>query len=192
MGRRRSIAVGIALLVLAGIGGYYVSHALRVRDATRDRREADARHYAESTGVSLAASRQIVLLTERRLADVASADELRSLLLSFQGFEGTDRRKVAQYCVGFLVAPGLDTGDPARLETVQLALKVILGEYSQDDLVAGVAFGLAGAIGLRDDPFVQALASEALVSPNVSESVKRFIAGAMFAERPSGDTGGQG
>jgi hypothetical protein len=178
MRTKRVVAIGGGLGLAAAVAGYFVARG--AGSATDRHRAAEAKAYAEATGASLGASRAIVDLAEVRLTDVVRPSDLRDLLMSFDRFEGEDRRQVARFCVAFLFAPGVGTLDAERRDVAQIAIKSILTEFVDDEQIVGVAYSTAAHLGLREDPFVRSLAQETLDSPRVDDGVKAFVVRVMF------------
>lgn len=189
MHAKRVVATGVGLGLAAALAGYLVARGVGAGSSTERRRSAEAREYAHATGVSFGAARAIVDLGELRLADVARPSDLRDLLMSFDRFEGEDRRQVARFCVAFLFAPGVTTLDAGRRDVAQIAVKSILVEFVVDEQIVGVAYSTAANLGLREDPFVQSLAHETLDSPRVDEGVKAFVVRVMFPPPAQGAVG---
>ncbi len=170
----------LACIACAGVTGLLVARSSSQRTERLARIEAEAVQLASAAGISLDASRQIVGMGEVRLANVRDADHLREIVMSFERFAGADRRKVASYCVAYMVAPGLYDLGPEHRDVARIAIKSILAEYVEDDQIVGIAYATAAGLGLRDDPYVVSLANQTLASSTVGEGVKRFVSRAMF------------
>jgi len=164
------------VLVLVGWGGTRLVLQSSQQRAEAERIENEARAYADATGrsmdVALAVS-ELCIPPERLVG--LSAKKLDRLARKYEQFQDADRLHVARYCVGLFHSPVIKEFDDRQLAVAQEVISSIIMEYAHEPQIIGIAFGVAGELGLGNDPFLVDIASETMMNDDIPQEVRRFV-----------------